>query len=156
MVNSEHKPIDETLIDLTKDANKIITINKSPPILRVQPMFKAKKRIVPYAKPTTPIEKIKTPSKVCEDCYEVITFSINFQCARNLQLLFFLSLFQYHRRLGRDLDKNPPKKFGICSKHHRNVQENLLETPPGFWNPKIIDSESDHEETPYDYRFAKK
>lgn len=55
--------------------------------------------------------------------------------------------------IGRDMYKNPSKKYGVCSKHHRNVQ--CLNTPPGFWNPKIIDSDSD-DETPYDLRFVKK
>lgn len=47
--------------------------------------------------------------------------------------------------LDRDLKKDFPKKFGVCSKHRRNIQG--AETPPGFWNPKIIDSDSDHEDT---------
>lgn len=52
--------------------------------------------------------------------------------------------------IGRDLDKNPPKKIGVCSKHHRNILR--PDTPPGFWNPKIQDSD---EETPFDPRFVK-
>lgn len=55
---------------------------------------------------------------------------------------------QYHRMLGRNLEKETwklGKKFGVCSKHRRNIQG--VETPPGFWNPKIVDSDSDHEET---------
>lgn len=55
--------------------------------------------------------------------------------------------------LGRDTVKNPPRKYGVCSKHHRNIR--ATNTPPGFWNPKISDSESDGEHTPYDHRFAK-
>lgn len=55
--------------------------------------------------------------------------------------------------LGRDVEKNPPKKFGVCGKHRRTRQG--AETPPGFWNPKIDDSDSDHEETPFDPRYVK-
>lgn len=39
------------------------------------------------------------------------------------------------------MDKNHPRK-GVCLKHQRNIK--IVETPPGFWHPKIIDSESDH------------
>lgn len=46
--------------------------------------------------------------------------------------------------LGRDLTKDFPKKVGVCSRHRRNIQ--CADTPPGFWNPKIVDSDS--EETP--------
>lgn len=59
-------------------------------------------------------------------------------------LTIFLSL-QYHRMLGRNLEKDFPKKFGVCSKHHRINRG--VETPPGFWNPKIVDTDSEHEET---------
>lgn len=45
------------------------------------------------------------------------------------------------------------KKYGVCWKHHRNVQ--VLQTPPGFWNPKIPDSDSDHESTHFDYAVQK-
>lgn len=54
--------------------------------------------------------------------------------------------------MGRDLEKNPPKKYGVCSKHRRNIQQQ--ETPPGFWCPKIIDSDDD-EETPFDPRYIR-
>lgn len=47
--------------------------------------------------------------------------------------------------LGRDMKKDFPKQYGVCSKHRRNYQS--VETPPGFWNPKIVDSDSDHEDT---------
>lgn len=80
VVESKHKPIDDTVIDLTKEANEIITINKSPPILMPH-MLKPKKRTVPYAKPITPVKKMKSPGEVCEDCYEVISFSGHFLCA---------------------------------------------------------------------------
>lgn len=45
---------------------------------------------------------------------------------------------QYHRMLGRNLSKNIPKRFGVCSKHRRNVP--VADTPVGFWNPTIADS----------------
>lgn len=52
--------------------------------------------------------------------------------------------------LGRDVEKNPPKIYGVCAKHRRARQG--AETPPGFWNPKIVDSDND-EETPFDPRY---
>lgn len=56
--------------------------------------------------------------------------------------------------LGRDLGKNPTKKYGVCSKHYRNVV--CPDTPPNFWNPKIIDTPEDERiATPFDSRFAK-
>lgn len=50
--------------------------------------------------------------------------------------------------LGRDMKKDFSKNYGVCSKHRRNNQ--CVETPPGFWNPKIVDSDSDHEDTLYE------
>lgn len=55
--------------------------------------------------------------------------------------------------IGRDITKKKPKKYGVCSKHRRNIQ--CLDTPPGFWNPKIIDSDSDHEDTQHNERLSK-
>ncbi|XP_055306749.1 uncharacterized protein LOC129571037 [Sitodiplosis mosellana] len=119
----------DSVIALAKDTNEIIIVNESQPTQEIyQHVLDSEEGFNAQLGQNLSRKMINTRIE-CEDCNE------------------------YHRKLGRDVEKNPPRKFGICSKHHRNVQ--VLDTPPGFWNPKIIDSESD-EDTPYDYHFGKK
>lgn len=55
--------------------------------------------------------------------------------------------------LGRD-PRNPVAKRGVCSKHYRKLV--CPETPPNFWNPKIVDTPEDkHSATPFDPRYVK-
>lgn len=66
-------------------------------------------------------------------------------------VLFFI--FKYHKLLGRD-PRNPLAKRGVCSKHYRKTV--CPETPPNFWNPKIVDTPVDeHQATPFDPRYVK-
>lgn len=52
--------------------------------------------------------------------------------------------------MGRDEQaKSKLKKFGVCSKHRRNVD--YPETPEGFWNPTIPDTpEDERTDTPFE------
>lgn len=94
--------------------------------------------------------------KECEDVRIICLFldSREFSIKIIIVQCFFSALHQYHRMLGRDLTgKNAPERFGVCSKHRRNNP--CPDTPPGFWNPKIMDTpENERNETPYDYRFV--
>lgn len=135
--------INDSVIALTKDTNEIITVDESQYTQEIYQSFvNTKTSFVPDLQPAilgnSPRRK-KDIAIECEDCKEVQHFQ---DIVLAYSHIINIDILQYHRLLGRRDVKNPPKKFGVCSKHHRNVQ--CLDTPPGFWNPKIIDSESDH------------
>ncbi|XP_031624160.1 uncharacterized protein LOC116341314 isoform X2 [Contarinia nasturtii] len=118
---------DDSVVAVAKDPTEVISIDESEPTQELyQHVFDDKKDATAIAKKPQPL---KNDPIDCEDCN------------------------QYHRMMGRNMEKNPPKKYGVCSKHYRNAPQ--FETPPGFWNPKIIDSD-DEEETPFDPRFIRK
>lgn len=48
----------------------------------------------------------------------------------------------YHITLGRDL-ATYTGKYGVCSKHWRS-DKRPIDTPYGFWNPKIADTDEEN------------
>lgn len=62
--------------------------------------------------------------------------------------------YNYYRGIGRDLKTIDLEKDGVCTKHSRKNAP--PDTSPGFYNPKIQDSGTEHQETQWDERFTPK
>lgn len=146
--------INDDSVAFVKSIKEIITIEESQStqdlymhIADIKEELKRQETVDSRALPSKPM-KVTEAGKFtikCADCEEV-SFRLNEETIQifrnNINSLTTVSL-QYHRMLGRDLKRDFPKRFGVCSKHRRNIR--CAETPPGFWNPKIVDTDSDYD-----------
>lgn len=169
--NADESYDNDSVIVILKETEDVITINETDTSHEFHDHIQDIKRELDIPTQIRESELLLAPSHSndvskaipkgttgCADCDAVrvkclvqyFTLSYNVFC-----LPFFGS--QYHLMVGRDLTKRKPNtKYGVCSKHHRKQPCARPDTPPNFWNPKIIDTpEDEHIDTPFDYRFAK-